>query len=90
MIVKPIFTEKSYGLTALDKFSFKVDAHATKTQIKKLIESLYGVNVIGITTTIVKKRLNRSGRTGKNVLSRGYKKAIIQLKSGQKIKLFNA
>ena len=90
MIVKPVFTEKSYGLTALDKFSFKVDTHATKTQIKKIIESLYGVNVISVTTSLTKKRMNRSGRTGKNVLSRGYKKATVQLKSGQKIKLFNS
>lgn len=90
MITKPIFTEKSYSLTALDKFSFRVDTHATKTQIKKIIESLYGVVVVSVTTTLIKKRMNRSGRTGKKVLSRGYKKAIVQLKSGQKIKLFNS
>lgn len=89
MIVKPVFTEKSYGLTALDCFTFRVDRHASKTQIKKEIESLYGVNVISINTAISKSRTSKSGRTGRKILERGSKKAVIKLKSGQKIKLFN-
>lgn len=90
MIIKPVFTEKSYASTALDRFTFRVDRHATKTQIKENIEKLYGVNVISINTASVKSRVTRSGRTGKKVNEKGFKKAIIQLKSGQKIKLFNS
>ncbi len=90
MITKPVFTEKSYAATALDKFTFKVDRHATKTQIKKEIEKLYGVNVIAINTASIKSRITRSGRTGKKVTEKGFKKAILKLKSGQKIKLFNS
>ena len=90
MILKPVFTEKSYGLTALDRFTFKVDKRATKTQLKKEIEALYGVNVIAINTASVKSRITKSGRTGKKVTEKGFKKAIIQLKPGQKIKLFNS
>lgn len=90
MIVKPVFTEKSYGLTALDRFTFKVDRHATKTQIKNEVEKLYGVNVVSINTAVSKSRITKSGRSGKKVTEKGYKKAIIQLKSGQKIKLFNS
>lgn len=90
MLVKPVFTEKSYSLTGLDKFTFRVDRHATKGEIKRLVESLYEVNVISINTTTSKKSSSRSLRTGKYVKDRGYKKAIVRLKSGQKIKLFNA
>lgn len=90
MILKPVFTEKSYGLTALDRFTFKVDRHATKTQIKNEVEKLYGVNVLSINTAMSKSRITKSGRSGKKVTEKGYKKAIIQLKSGQKIKLFDS
>ncbi len=90
MITKPVFTEKSYGLTALDRFTFKVDRHATKTQIKKELEKLYSVNVVSVNTASAKSRVAKSGRTGKKMTEKGYKKAIVQLKSGQKIKLFNS
>ncbi|MBI2326475.1 50S ribosomal protein L23 [Candidatus Collierbacteria bacterium] len=90
MITRPIFTEKSHSLTALDRFTFKVDRSTTKTQIKKEIESLYGVNVLSINTASAKSRTIRSGKTGKKVTEKGYKKAIVKLKSGQKIKLFNS
>ena len=89
MLIKPSFTEKSYAATALDRFTFRVDHHATKDQIKKLVEKLYGVNVISVNTASAKKRVTRSGKTGKRTAERGYKKAMVQLKSGQKIKLFN-
>ncbi|MBI2310480.1 50S ribosomal protein L23, partial [Candidatus Collierbacteria bacterium] len=59
-------------------------------QIKKEIESLYGVNVLSINTASAKSRTVRSGKTGKKVTEKGYKKAIVKLKSGQKIKLFNS
>ena len=90
MITKPVFTEKSYGLTALDRFTFKVDRHASKTQIKNEVEKLYRVNVVSINTTSSKSRITKSGRSGKKVTEKGCKKAIIKLKSGQKIKLFNS
>ena len=89
MLLKPIFSEKSVALTGLNKFSFKVEPDATKTQIKAAVKDLYKVDVISITTAKIKSRHQRSFRTGKNTTDRGYKRAIIQLKSGQKINLFN-
>jgi large subunit ribosomal protein L23 len=89
MLLKPIFSEKSIALTALNKFSFRVVPEATKTQIKAAIQDLYKVNVISITTAKVKTRQVRSFKSGKNVTDQGYKRAIVQLKSGQKINLFN-
>jgi large subunit ribosomal protein L23 len=89
MLLKPIFSEKSIALTALNKFSFRVVPEATKTQIKAAIQDLYKVNVISITTAKVKSRQTRSFKSGKNVTDKGFKRAIVQLKSGQKINLFN-
>jgi len=89
MLLKPIFSEKSIALTGLNKFSFKVESGATKTQIKQAIKDLYKVDVVSVTTARVRSRQERSFRTGKNAMDRGHKRAIVQLKSGQKINLFN-
>lgn len=90
MILKPVFTEKSYAATALDKFTFRVDKRATKTEIKSLIKKLYGVDVLGVNTSKSKSRPVRSRKSSKYETEPGYKKAIVQLKSGQKIKLFQS
>ena len=89
MILKPVFTEKSYGATALDRFTFKVDKRATKTEIKTEIKKLYGVDVVSVNTLRAKSQSVRSAKTGKYVKTAGFKKAIVKLKPGQKIKLFN-
>lgn len=89
MITKPVLTEKSFGLTALDRYTFKVDPKATKHQIKEAIEKLFKVNVIDIATLKTKTMSTRSSRTGKYRDDRGFKKAFVKLKSGQKINFFN-
>lgn len=90
MLLKPVLTEKAYALTGLNKFVFRVDPRATKDQIKHLVETLYKVNVTAITTSRLKTSKNRSLRTGKYSRERGYKKAVVALKSGQKINLFQS
>lgn len=89
MILKPVFTEKSFAATSLDRFTFKVDKRASKTEIKKAIKELYGVDVLSVNTARAKSQSVRSMKTNKYVKTPGFKKAIVQLKSGQKIKLFN-
>ena len=89
MIKRPIFTEKSFRLNALDTFSFKVDQSLTKDQIKRMIKDLYQVDVVSVNTLKLKPLTTRSRKTNKSILKRGYKKALVKLKPGQKIKLFN-
>lgn len=89
MITKPVLTEKSFALAGLDRYTFKVDTKATKHQIKAAIEKLFNVNVVDVATAKVKTRTERS-RTRHYVKDRGYKKAFIKVKSGQKINFFNA
>ena len=87
MILKPVFTEKSYAATALDRFTFKVDKRATKTEVKNEIKKLYGV--ASVNTLRAKSQSVRSAKTGKYTTTPGFKKAIVRLKGGQKIALFN-
>jgi len=89
MILKPVLTEKSFALVGLDQYTFLVDPKSNKNQIRETIEKLFNVNVLDISTIKSKTRLVRATRSRHYVNDRGMKKAIVKLKSGQKISLFN-
>lgn len=89
-IVSPVITEKSYALSALDKYIFRVDPSASKSQIKKAITDLYKVDVLSINTVKQGARTEKSRRTGRYVTTAVEKKAIVKIKAGQKIDIFSA
>ncbi len=89
-IIRPVVTEKSYSLAAMDKYVFKVAPDASKYQIKKAIEDLFKVNVLGINTVKHAARTIRSMKTGKHVTLPVDKKAIVTIKKGQTIDIFTA
>jgi large subunit ribosomal protein L23 len=81
----PHITEKATKLTEKNQYVFKVFPNANKTEIKKAIESLYGVDVINVKIINIPKKERRLGRiTG---WRKGYKKAIVRIKEGQKIEV---
>ena len=86
VIVEPVVSEKSYALMADGKYTFRVDDRAHKTQIADAVESIFGVRVIEVRTASVRAKPKRrglhSGRT------RSWKKAIVQLRPGERIELF--
>lgn len=90
IILRPVFSEKSSRMTALDLYTFRVEPNTTKHQIKLALKELYNVDVIKITTTRRKGQVGRSMRTGKYFSTSSTKKATVQLKKGQKLELFNA
>jgi large subunit ribosomal protein L23 len=73
LIKKPLVSEKGTELVGLNKYIFQVRPEANKSQIRKIVESIYKVNVIKV--NIVRNR-NRA---------EGYKKAIVTLRTGQTI-----
>lgn len=87
-IISPVVTEKSYALSALDKYVFKVAPGASKYQIKKAVEDLFKVNVLSINTIKQSARVEKSRKTGRHVTLPTEKKAIVKIKAGQKIDLF--
>lgn len=89
IIIKPIFSEKSLKDTVLNRYHFKVDMRANKMQIKQAVEELFNVDVIKVRTMINKDRIQRSRRTGKPQVIKGYKKASVEIKPKQKIDLFS-
>lgn len=88
IIISPIITEKSMNDAAKGRFTFKVHKQAEKQQIRKVVENKFKVDVTDVATMIVKGKMKRTGKKRMEKQSQGYKKAIVSLKTGQKIDLF--
>ena len=85
IIIAPVITEKSAIQAENNVYTFKVNANANKTQIKKAVEEAFGVKVVKVNTLNTKAKSKRVGRyTGK---TNTYKKAFITLADGDKIEL---
>ncbi len=87
VIKGPIITEKlDRAREKLRQYSFIVDRKATKHDVAAAVQALFKVTVEGVRTNIVRGKIKRVGRnTGKRP---NYKKAIVTLKEGDKIDLF--
>jgi large subunit ribosomal protein L23 len=87
VIKGPIITEKlDQAREKFRQYSFIVDKKATKIDVARAVESLFKVSVEGVRTNIVHGKVKRVGR---NIGRRpNYKKAIVTLKEGDKIELF--
>jgi len=83
LVKNPIITEKAHVLSALGKYIFLVDRKANSTEVKKVIESVYKVNIVKLNVINAKPKKRRLGR---NIgYSQAYKKVIVTLKEGQKL-----
>jgi large subunit ribosomal protein L23 len=86
VIIRPVVSEKSYVLATADRYTFRVHADAHKTQIKQAVEQLFHVNVVEVRTLSVKSKPKRRGYTSGR--TRAWKKAIVQVRPGQSIPIF--
>lgn len=87
VIKRPLLTEKSTeAMNAGGHYTFEVDRTATKTDVKKAIESLYGVRVHDVNTQVRKgkERRMRFGWVSEKVT----KKATVRLHPDDTIELF--
>ncbi len=89
VIIAPLITEKSMATTALHQYAFEVHPHATKTQIRQAVESIFKVTVIKVNTVNVGGKVKNFARRGKRTSGKqaDWKKAIVSIKAGQKIEL---
>ena len=87
IIKAPLVTEKTtFASNELNRYAFSVAPGATKTEIKKAVEDLYKVRVVGV-STINRRGRNRRYRYG---LIKGKidKRAIVRIHPDDKIELF--
>ena len=89
VILGPIISEKSMNDVGLSKFTFKVSKKADKGQIKKNIEEKFKVDVVSVSTARVKGKKRRFGARRIEIVLPSYKKAIVRIKEGQKIGMFD-
>lgn len=90
ILKKPIISEKSMKLAKDGWYTFWVEKSARKPVIARAIEDQFGVNVVAIKTANFKNE-NKTQRSRKGSFTlRGFKKAVVALKKGQKIGLFTA
>ena len=90
VIIKPVITEKSMNDVGQNKYAFVVARHAKKADIKKAVAKLFNVKVTGVLTTVVKGKTKRTGSRRVESVVSSVKKAIVMLKAGEKIGLFES
>ena len=86
ILIKPVVSEKSYGLMDQGKYTFEVDPRSNKTEIKIAVEKIFGVKVTSVNT------INRKGKTRKTRFGLGkrkdVKRAIVTLGAGETLDIF--
>ena len=86
VLLAPVVSEKSYSLIADRKYSFKVHKDAHKTQVRQAVEELFGVRVENVNISHVRPKPKRRGAI--RGTKPGWKKAIVQLREGDTIEIF--
>jgi large subunit ribosomal protein L23 len=85
---RPIITEKNTFLTAERKYCFQVADQATKPMVKSAVEGVFNVTVTAVNMVHVRGKLKHYGKQRKMDMGTPWKKAIVTLKPGDQIELF--
>jgi large subunit ribosomal protein L23 len=83
---RPLVTEKGTTLQATGKYAFEIADGANKTQIKQAVEKSFKVTVLAVNVMTVRGKEKRVGR--RMIAGSPWKKAIVTLKAGDKIQIF--
>jgi large subunit ribosomal protein L23 len=88
IIIAPVISEKSYSDAEKGKYTFVVASKATKPDIRRAVETIWGVRVRSVNTMKrrgkdVRRRLVKGSRPDK-------RRAIVTLVPGEKISIFEA
>ena len=86
VLLAPVVSEKSYSLITDRKYTFRVHEDAHKTQIRQAVEELFEVHVQAVNVIKVQPKPKRRGLIRGQ--KPGWKKAIVQLREGEAIEIF--
>ena len=91
VLIKPILTEKANNQhDSLRRYAFKVARKANKLEIKKAVETMYGVTIVDVNTIVVAGK-NKTRYTKKGFVQgqkSAYKKALVTVAEGETIDLY--
>lgn len=88
VIIRPVISEKSYAQMEHGKYTFEVAPEARKEEIKSAVEKIFKVHVTAVNTLKVHGKRKRQGYTSGR--TRGWKKAVVTLREGERIEMFEA
>lgn len=88
IILKPLITEKSMKLAGKGTYTFQVALASAKPEIAKEIGRMYNVEVVSVKTLIQKGKVKMQRRVRKSYKGKDVKKAMVELKKGQKLTIF--
>jgi large subunit ribosomal protein L23 len=86
ILLRPVVSEKSYHQVTDNRYTFRVHQDAHKTQIRQAVEELFDVTVIRVNVVTMPAKPKRRGMI--KGTRPGWKKAIVELKAGDKIEIF--
>ena len=86
VLIRPVISEKSYEQITQNQYTFRVHKDAHKTQVRQAVEQLFDVRVERVNIVKVQAKPKRRGRfLGTKP---GWKKAVVQLRQGDSIEIF--
>ena len=88
VIIKPVVSEKSYGLLDSNVYTFVVHPDASKPEIHDAVESIFGVRVVKVNTLNRNGKRKRNRKTGTWGSRPDTKRAFVTLVDGDRIDLF--
>jgi large subunit ribosomal protein L23 len=86
VLIRPVVSEKSYEQIARNQYTLRVHKDAHKTQVRQAVEELFEVKVERVNIVKVQPKPKRRGLN--RGTKPGWKKAIVRLKAGDKIEIF--
>ena len=86
VILAPVVSEKSYAASTRGTYTFRVHPDAHKTQIRQAVEELVSVKVERVNVIKVQAKPKRRGQI--KGIRQGWKKAVVQLRAGDTIEIF--
>jgi large subunit ribosomal protein L23 len=88
VIIKPVVSEKSYGLLDSNVYTFVVHPEASKPEIHDAVEAIFGVRVLKVNTLNRNGKRKRNRKTGTFGSRPDTKRAFVTLADGDRIDLF--
>ena len=90
VLIRPVVSEKSYGLLEANVYTFVVAPSASKPEIREAVENLFDVSVVKVNTLNRKGKRKRNRRNGTFGQRANEKRALVTLIEGDSIDLFEA
>jgi large subunit ribosomal protein L23 len=90
VLLRPVISEKTYGLMDRGVYVFVVDQRATKVDVRRAVQEVFSVRVDKVNTLHRQGKTRRNRRTGTLGRRAGTKRAYVTLHPGETIDLFES